>query len=179
MVYRATQWRQHEGIDTLANIQRAALFIGERLFASSRRLGISITGVAMLALLLSACGATPASSGSSGSPKLTCATLVSGHSIDLVTAQLTCHVTGASASDTAFSLKYRVTDDSGQGRVLSATCSGPLSNGVGSCTQSYSAPVPMTLTPATVSGETTPSHQALGPVTPAEHDATPAPGQHL
>ncbi|HEU0026737.1 MAG TPA: hypothetical protein VFQ25_06435 [Ktedonobacterales bacterium] len=145
---------------------------------SRRRLGAVVAGFAALALLLAACGQSTAASGA-GSPKLSCVTVISGHGIDVITAQLTCHVTGAAASDTSFSLQYRVTDDSGQSRTFSTPCAGALRDGAGSCAQSYTAPVPVPLTPATVSGYTSPGHQALGPVTPIEQDATLAPGQHL
>lgn len=158
---------------------RALLCRGERLGKPSRRrLSMAIAGLAALALLLAACGQSGAAGGA-GSPKLACVTVVSGGGIDVITAHLTCHVTGAAASDTSFSLKYRVTDDNGHTRDFTATCAGALHGGSGSCAQTYSAPVPLPLTPATVSGYTTPGHQALGPITPTEKDATPAPGQHL
>ncbi len=139
---------------------------------------MTVAGAAALALLLAACGATaPASS--SAHPRLTCVTVIAGGSIDVVTAHLTCQVSGAAASDTSFSLQYRVTDDSGQSRTLADACVGALHNGAGSCSRAYSAPVPLSLTPATVSGYTSPGHQALGPVTPTVVTATLAPGQHL
>ncbi len=156
---------------------RALLRLG--VGAPSRRLGMIVTGVAALALLLAACGQTSvASGGGGGDLKLTCATVVAGHGIDVETAQLTCHVTGAAASDTAFSLQYHVTDNSNH-FSYTAACAGALHSGAGSCTQSYTAPVPVPLTPASVSGYTTPGHQALGPVTPTVATATLAPGQHL
>ena len=152
---------------------------GKEMMPRPRRLAPVFASLAALALLLAGCGSVTTPTGSSSSPALTCATVLSGHSVDVVTAQLTCHVTGADPSDTSFSLQYRVTDDSGSAPHFTATCSGALRNGSGSCTQSYSAPVPRPLTPASVSGETTPGRQPLGPVTPTERTATPAPGQHL
>jgi hypothetical protein len=146
-----------------------------------RRLSMVIAGVAALALLLVACGQNSAASGGAGGGglKLSCVTIVGGQGIDVVTAHLTCHVTGASSSDTSFTLKYTVKDDSGQSRTFTSVCKGPLQNGAGSCSQTYTAPVPFPLTPATVSGYTEPGHQALGPLTPTEQTATLAPGQHL
>ena len=135
-------------------------------------------GVAMLALLLAGCGQSTAASGAGGL-KLSCDTLVAGTGIDVITAKLTCQVTGASASDTSFTLKYRVTKDDGQSMTFSSVCQGALHDGSGSCTQTYSAPVPFPLTPGSVSGTTSPGNQALGPLTPTVHTATPAPGQHL
>ncbi len=133
-----------------------------------------------LASLLAACGSAQGqtSSGSSGHPTLACVSVIGGQGIDTIAARLTCKVTGATASDTSFQLQYRVTD-SGNHLSYSAVCAGELHNGAGSCTQTYVAPVPLSITPASVSGHAEPSNQTLGPVTPTEHDATPAPNQHL
>lgn len=143
-----------------------------------QRIGAFAVFVA-LASLLAACGSAPTqtSSSASGHPTLTCDSVIGGQGVDTIAARLTCKVTGASASDTSFQLQYQVTD-SGSHLSYSAVCSGALHNGAGSCVQMYVAPVPLSLTPASVSGHAEPSNQALGPVTPTEHDATPAPNQH-
>lgn len=146
-----------------------------------RARGLALAGLVSLAALLAACGGAGGSplGSSSASPTLSCVSVTYAHDVDVITAQLTCHVTGAAASDTSFTLHYTVTNDSGQTRPFTATCVGTLTNGAGSCAQSYSAPVPIPLTPAAVSGATEPGHAALGPVTPTQRDATPQPGQHL
>lgn len=134
-----------------------------------------------LALGLAGCGAAqPSPSGSSGRLALSCSSVVGPQGVDVIVARLTCHVSGAPASETAFNLTYHVTgQDSGQPRDLTPVCHGILQDGAGSCEQAYTTLAPNALTPASVSGETTPGHMALGPVTPAERDASPVPGQHL
>ena len=143
-----------------------------------RSLRAGSVGLVALALLLAACGQAAGANGG-GKLTLSCGTLVAGQGIDVITAHITCHVSGAAASDTSFTLKYHVTSDDGRNITFSSVCAGTLHNGAGSCEQTYSAPVPFPLTPGSVSGYTSPGHQALGPLTPTVRTATPAPGQHL
>jgi hypothetical protein len=145
----------------------------------TRHWSLILAGFVLLAALLAGCGANQPSPLGSGKLTLTCSTVVWGHDVDVVTARLTCRVSGAPASEASFSLTYHVTAQDARSFPFSAACHGTLTNGAGSCVQSYSAPAPIPVTPASVSGETAPSHITLGPVTPTEHDATPAPGQHL
>ncbi len=165
----------------MGNDPRSPLHAGDGLETRprARRRWLILAALAALAPLIAACGSAMGATGASGHPTLSCTTIVASHGIDVIAAQLTCHVTGAAASDTSFKLQYRVTNPDGNAPRLTSTCDGALHNGSGSCTQTYTAPVPIPLTPGSVSGETSPGHQSLGPVTPVVHDATPVPGQHL
>lgn len=135
--------------------------------------------VLLVASLAGCGGAGGASDGSSGRTTLTCSTVVGAAGVDVISARLTCHVSGAPASDTAFDLTYHVTSPGITPATLTPVCRGTLVNGVGVCQQMYNVVAPNPIAPASVAGETTPSHTALGPVTPTEIDATLAPGQHL
>ena len=80
---------------------------------------------------------------------------------------LTCKVSHAPTADTRFTLHYGVRDPVGTLHPLSQTCDGSLRAGVGSCSQTYEIVFPFTPVPGPVAGESAPSHQALGPVLPA------------
>jgi hypothetical protein len=116
-----------------------------------------------------------------GHPTLTCETTSSAQGVDVITTTLTCDVRNAPASDTTFMLTYSVASTTtGQTRLFTPVCSGPLRDGSGSCVQRYSAPVPLTLGKGIVSGKTSPGQLPLGPVTPQQGPAqTPPPGGPL
>lgn len=124
--------------------------------------------LAGMALLVVACGSAGGGSTSTGPttrPTLTCTTQTGVEGIDVITAQLTCHVQGAARDATSFALTYRVSNSSGQGREIPGTCEGTLQDGAGVCTQRYAAPAPLGVGNGIVSGWTAPDHQPLGPVT--------------
>lgn len=142
-------------------------------------------GVALAPLLLAACGptggggpgtggATPTPSTATASPTataavshgLTCTLARSILGVDVIQQMLTCGVKGASTSETRFTLTYYAADGSGRQRAMAPACTGALSLGAGSCTQTYSSPAPMGSGPGSVSGVTAPHQYSLGPVTP-------------
>lgn len=139
-------------------------------------LTLACAGLASLVSPLVGCGLTPGGGGSltSGAPKLSCVARQYGHAVDVITTALTCQVTGAPASDTAFTLRYTVSEANGGTRTYPALCAGALHNGSGSCAQEYSAPAPFGSAVGSVSGETTPDQRPLGPLTPTERQATPS-----
>lgn len=80
---------------------------------------------------------------------------------------LTCTVKQAPLADTQFTLHYGVRDPAGGLHSFTQTCTGPLRRGGGSCSQTYEFVFAFSPVPAPVTGESLPSHKALGPVTPS------------
>jgi hypothetical protein len=144
--------------------------------------------VASAALVLSACGhsvASPAQSATSPEAQspttssaaqspttpptttpLTCTLSEHGSGVDIISATLSCSVSGAVASETSFALTYTAPGPNGQAHPTSSQCSGALQHGSGTCSQTYSFVAPSGGRPGTVAGETLPDHHQLGPVTP-------------
>ncbi len=117
-------------------------------------------------------GATPSApgtaSGSASTATLTCAVhSAEGSDDDETQHTLTCTVKQAPLTDTHFSLRYGVRDPAGSLHSLAPACSGSLHNGAGSCSQIYEFVFPFTPVPAPVTGESLPSHKALGPAAPS------------
>ena len=99
---------------------------------------------------------------------LTCAVHSAEGSEDDETQQtLTCTVKQAPPTDTQFILHYSVRDPAGGLHSFTQTCTGLLRNGTGSCSQIYEFVFAFSPVPAPVTGESLPSHKALGPVTPS------------
>lgn len=130
-------------------------------------------------LVLSACGhsvvssaqsaTSPATHSPTTSPAttpLTCTLSEHGSGVDVISATLSCSVSGAVASETSFALTYTATGPNGQGHPTSSQCSGALQHGSGACSQTYNFVAPYGSKPGTVTGETLPDHHQLGPVTP-------------
>lgn len=130
-------------------------------------------------LTFSACGHSVASSTQSASPSatqspttpfattlLTCTLSEHGSGIDVISATLSCSVSGAAASEMSFALTYTATGPNGQAHPTSSHCSGALQHGSGTCSQTYNFVAPYGSKPGTVAGETLPDHHQLGPVTP-------------
>lgn len=128
-----------------------------------------------LALLLAGCGATagPGSGGTSGATVLACSISTAAHPIDVMSVMLNCAVTHAPSDAASFRLQYTVQDSLGHPRTLGAPCDGALTNGSGTCTQSFSLPIPLDPATATVSGTLQPGGQGIGPVIPKQQP-TPA-----
>ena len=144
--------------------------------------------VASAVLVLSACGHSVASPAQIASPSathspttssaahspttppgttpVTCTLSEHGSGIDVISATLSCSVSGAVASETSFTLTYTATGPNGQARPTSSQCSGALQHGSGACSQTYNFIAPYGGKPGTVAGETLPDHHQLGPVTP-------------
>ncbi len=79
---------------------------------------------------------------------------------------LACTVTGVPRTDTSFSLSFGVLDPLGHDHPFTQPCSGAVHGGSGSCRQSYTFIEPFLARPAPVTGQSLPSGQYLGPVTP-------------
>jgi hypothetical protein len=79
---------------------------------------------------------------------------------------LVCTVSHAPTADTRFTLHYSIRDPLGTLRPFTQPCEGALQNGSGWCSSTYTFSVPFAPVPGPVTGETLPSHYALGPVTP-------------
>jgi hypothetical protein len=135
---------------------------------------LALVGVSAV-LVLSACGhsvASPAQSATSSathspttSPAttpLTCTLSEHGSGVDIISATLSCSVSGAVASETSFALTYTAIGE----HPTSSQCSGALQHGSGTCSQTYNFVAPYGSKPGTVAGETLPDHHQLGPVTP-------------
>jgi hypothetical protein len=89
--------------------------------------------------------------------------------VDVIQTLLECTVTNAPQSDTRVTLHYALLDDAGKAQPpFDATCDGTLAHGTGTCQQTYSVVAPKSPTDSSISGESLPSHTALGPVTPTE-----------
>jgi hypothetical protein len=110
--------------------------------------------------------ATPSPTTPPGTTPLTCTLSEHPSGIDVISATLSCSVSGAVASETSFALTYTATGPNGQEHPTSSHCSGALQHGSGTCAQTYSFVVPYGSKPGTVAGETLPDHHQLGPVTP-------------
>lgn len=123
--------------------------------------------VALLALasIFAGCGPTTAATVGGGPPAvLQCSQASVGHGVDVVNMKLTCHVSGAASGDSSFALHYSIKNGNGVPRTFDATCAGTLSNGAGTCTQTYALVVPFDSGSASVTGEFLPSHKQLGPM---------------
>lgn len=166
-----------------------------RLRTTARRSGYAILLIALGCLALGACGAgdagdisatannpspavtrpvigpvvvtaTPTVSGSTAA--LTCTVHTAEGSEDDETQQtLTCTVKQAPPTDTQFILHYGVRDPAGSLHSFTQTCNGVLRKGAGSCRQVYEFVFAFSPAPAPVTGESLPSHGALGPTTPS------------
>jgi hypothetical protein len=129
--------------------------------ASSMICGLLI----LLGMIVGGC----ASSSSAASPQARCTVRIAPTGVDVVQTALQCTVTNAPQSDTRFTLHYALLDDAGKPQPpFDATCEGALAHGTGTCQQTYSVVAPKSPTDSSVSGESSPSHTALGPVTPTE-----------
>jgi len=101
-------------------------------------------------------------------PPLRCSVHVGeGDKDDSVEMELTCIVNQSAAqSDTSFTLHFGILDPIGHLHPFSQACAGKLRKGSGSCSQTYTFILPYAANPGPVSGQSLPSHHALGPVTP-------------
>ncbi len=156
-----------------------------RAFIRSAPLAIAL----MCAVLaLSACGATvvsptqsatssatgslttPSATGpvatQSAAASLTCTLSKHVTGIDVITATLSCNVSGAAASETSFTLVYMATGPNGQARPIGPPCVGHLQDRAGTCSQNFSLTAPYGIKPGSVKGEALPDHRQLGPVVP-------------
>jgi hypothetical protein len=89
--------------------------------------------------------------------------------VDVAQALLRCTVSNAPTSDTSFTLHYALVDDAGKTQQpFDAPCTGALAQGTGACQQTYIVVAPQSPTDSRISGESLPSHSALGPVAPTE-----------
>lgn len=162
-----------------------------RLRIAARRGGYAFLLVALGCLALAACGtgdinatANPSQAAtrpvigpivvtttptrSASTAILTCAVHAAEGSEDDETQQtLTCTVKQAQPTDTQFILHYAVRDPAGSLHPFTQTCTGLLRKGTGSCSQIYEFVFAFSAVPAPVTGESLPSHGALGPVTPS------------
>jgi hypothetical protein len=96
---------------------------------------------------------------------LTCASHEEPITADSLTITLTCTVTGAESDETSFTVDYTVMGRGDQARTSLAVCSGPVSNGRGTCMVTFGAQALDALS-VEVMGELLPSHRSLGPETP-------------
>jgi hypothetical protein len=148
----------------------------------TRRRLLTCVGAALLAAALVGCGAPSTLSGSAAppagtpaqAPQLACALGVAVQPIDTVGLTLSCTVTHAPASETAFTAHDTFVNKAGKSYTLAPPCRGALIGGSGHCTQRYSAPAPFLLTNGTVAGSTEPHQYALGPVGATTQQPSPA-----
>jgi len=144
------------------------------------RLLLTCLGTALLAAALVGCGASSTGSGSTAAgspahaPQLACVLGSAAHPIDTIGLTLSCTVTQAPASETAFTVHDAFVNKAGQSRTLSPACHGTLVGGSGHCTKSYSVPAPFLLGNGTVTGSTQPHQYSLGPVGPTVQQPSPA-----
>lgn len=133
-------------------------------------------------LLLAACGGGTGGSGGSGStptpttsshPQLACTLATSAEGVDVIKHVLSCTVTGAPAGETGFTLSYHAVNGAGQETLLAPACTGILTDGSGSCTQTYNTIAPTGSGPGSVTGVTEPHHERLGTVVPKQVQGTP------
>lgn len=111
---------------------------------------------------------TATSTRSTSTALLSCTVHAAEGSEDDETQQtLICTVKQAPPTDTQFILHYSVRDPAGGLHSFTQTCTGLLRNGTGSCSQIYEFVFAFLPVPAPVTGESLPSHKALGPVTPS------------
>lgn len=116
---------------------------------------------------------TPASS-PARTPQLACVLGATAQPIDTVGLTLSCTVTHAPASESAFTAHDTFVNKAGQSHTLAPACHGALVGGSGHCMQSYSVPAPFLLTNGTVTGSTQPHNYSLGPVSPTVRQPSPA-----
>lgn len=130
---------------------------------------VAIVALSLLLAMLAACGSPSGSlGGTTGQPTLTCTDRTAAHPIDTMSVVLTCAVVNAPSAATSYTLQYTIVDALGHPRSMGATCAGSLSGGAGTCTQTYSLPIPLDPSKATVSGTLQPGGQKLGPVKPKQ-----------
>lgn len=141
---------------------------------------LTCVGTALLAAALVGCGApsTRSESAAAGSPAraphLACVLGAAAQPIDTIGLTLSCTVTHAPASETAFTVHDRFVNKAGQSYTLAPACRGTLVGGSGHCTQSYSVLAPFLLTHGTVTGSTQPHQYMLGPASPTTQQPSPA-----
>ena len=139
------------------------------------RLLLTCVGTALLAAALVGCGAPSTPSGSpAGVPQLACVLGAAAQPIDTLGLTLSCTVTHAPASETAFTVHDAFVNKAGQSDTLSPACRGALVDGSGHCTQRYSVSAPFMLATGTVTGSTQPHQYPLGPVGPTTPQPSPA-----
>lgn len=148
---------------------------GSAMATHTPRLLLICVGTALLAAALVGCGApsTPASS-PARTPQLACVLGATAQPIDTVGLTLSCTVTHAPASESAFTAHDTFVNKAGQSHTLAPACHGALVGGSGHCMQSYSVPAPFLLTNGTVTGSTQPHNYSLGPVSPTVRQPSPA-----
>lgn len=154
---------------------------GRSGLALARFAGMVALLIAPLCLGLAACGGAtgdatptaayhtplPATAVPTSSFTLACTMKSAENEGDDETAQtLTCAVKHVPATDTHFALHYAIRDPAGSLRPFEKLCEGTLKNGVGACSQVYEFTFPFAPVPGPVTGESLPSHTALGPVRP-------------
>lgn len=105
-------------------------------------------------------------------PQLTCVLMTTVHPIDSVSEALHCTVSHAAGSETAFVLRFTMTNNAGP-YTYSPVCKGSLSGGSGTCSVGFSAVAPFSIDKGTVVGATMPNHYPLGPVVPTLVAGTP------
>lgn len=144
------------------------------------RLLLTCAATALLAAALAGCGAssTRSESAAAGSParapQLACVLGATAQPIDTIGLTLSCTVTHAPASETAFTVHDTLVNKVGHSYTLAPACRGALVGGSGHCTQRYSVLAPFTLTNSTVTGSTQPHQYTLGPVGPTTPQPSPA-----
>ena len=122
-----------------------------------------------LMILLGMMAGGCASSSGAATPQVRCTVHIAPTGVDVIQTALQCTVTKAPQSDTRFTLHYALLDDAGKPLpAFDAACEGALTHGTGTCQQTYSVVAPKSPTDSSISGESSPSHIALGPVTPTE-----------
>ena len=122
-----------------------------------------------LVVLLAAAVGGCASTSTAPTPQARCTVRIAPAGVDVVQTDLECIVTNAPQNDTRFTLHYALLDDAGKTLPpFDAVCEGTLAHGTGTCQQTYSVVAPKSPTDSSISGESLPSHTALGPVTPTE-----------
>lgn len=146
---------------------------------------LAAASIAVMTVALTACGAagsTGAQGTSSVTPanaqgsqvQLACSTQDDAHLVDTVTVKLSCAVTGAAATESAFTLHFSVTDAQGVQHTFTPPCYGSLNAGSGTCRATYSLIAPLTTSNGSVSGTLQPDQRPLGPVTPTQSISTTA-----
>jgi hypothetical protein len=131
-------------------------------------LGNSLTTVPATTAAVSASPsiAPTATGGASSALRLACTVENTVHPIDTISTMVSCTVSHAPGSETAFAVQYRARQTAHLPTTPSPTCHGALSGGSGRCTMTFSAPAQAWFVDATVAGSTQPHSLPLGPVTP-------------
>jgi hypothetical protein len=166
-----------------------------------------LSGMLLLALVLSGCGLSSTTAGSGAAPstasspstgrpattptattpgrlptstsQLACELQVTLRPIDSIDETLHCTVSNMPGSETAFVLHYAIRNNAGKPLVLAPVCQGSLSGGAGSCTAIISSALPQSLTRGMVLGSTQPNHYPLGPIVPKQVAGTTPTGTPL